>query len=427
MASLRKKDRSPFWYACFSMPDGIRTQRSTGVPYQGVERADFERLKETLTKLLGEEVTLPESAKGKVLSATDARRLAMRIASHFEDASREASAGGLTEARARKTIADIYAVANRDKMPSSNLDAYLDGWLSRKALEAGENTHTKYVGIVDRFKTFLGSRTQRDISAITAADITKWRDDMAGNLSVGTVNVALKIIRSAFAAARRDGLIDVNQAERVSILKRRRDAVERRPFTLDEVKSLLKVASEEWQGMILFGLYSGQRLGDLAALTWQNVDLQRQELRLVTEKTGRRAIIPLAMPLVRHLMTLPTSDDPAAPLFPKAFGTVERLGRASQLSNQFYDLLVSANLAKKKTHHVKEGEEKGRDAKRTLSKLSFHCLRHTATSLLKNAGVSDAVAMEFIGHDSAAVSRNYTHISAEALKGALASMPDVTV
>jgi integrase len=35
--------------------------------------------------------------------------------------------------------------------------------------------------------------------------------------------------------------------------------------------------------------------------------------------------------------------------------------------------------------------------------LPFHSLRHTATTLLKSAGVSDAVAREFIGHDSPTV------------------------
>ena len=55
----------------------------------------------------------------------------------------------------------------------------------------------------------------------------------------------------------------------------------------------------------------------------------------------------------------------------------------------------------------------------------FHSLRHRATSLLKSAGVSDAVAMEFIGHDSKSVSRQYTHIPTEMLKQAAAKMPDI--
>src|SRR5437588_1619964 len=117
-------------------------------------------------------------------------------------------------------------------------------------------------------------------------------------------NVAVKILRSAFAQARRDGLVDVNEAERVTLLKRR-DRFERRPFTIDELKRILEVADDEWRGMILFGLYTGQRLGDIATLTWQNLDLQRAELRLVTTKTGRRQAIPIAPPLFRFIESLP--------------------------------------------------------------------------------------------------------------------------
>ena len=61
----------------------------------------------------------------------------------------------------------------------------------------------------------------------------------------------------------------------------------------------------------------------------------------------------------------------------------------------------------------------GRDGKRKGNALSFHCLRHTATSLLKNAGVSEAVAMDIIGHDSRAISANYTHIEVAAKRKAV--------
>ena len=51
-----------------------------------------------------------------------------------------------------------------------------------------------------------------------------------------------------------------------------------------ELEAVLSVADPEWQSMILFGLYSGQRLMDIARLTWANIDLIRNELRLVTAK-----------------------------------------------------------------------------------------------------------------------------------------------
>jgi integrase len=92
------------------------------------------------------------------------------------------------------------------------------------------------------------------------------------------------------------------------------------------------------------------------------------------------------------------------------------------LSKEFYRILVAAGLVRKRTH---ESTGKGRSVRREQNDLSFHCLRHTATSLLKNAGVSDAVARDIIGHESVAVSRNYTHIDTTTKKRALDRLPDL--
>ena len=61
-----------------------------------------------------------------------------------------------------------------------------------------------------------------------------------------------------------------------------------------------------------------------------------------------------------------------------------------------------------------------------MNVLSFHSLRHSTTSLFKNAGVGEAITREFIGHDSPAVSRNYTHIETSALREAANKLPDIT-
>jgi len=65
--------------------------------------------------------------------------------------------------------------------------------------------------------------------------------------------------------------------------------------------------------MILFGLCTSQRLGDIAALTWQTIDLLSQEIRLTTGKTGRRQILPLVGPLLKFVKKLPASTNPATP------------------------------------------------------------------------------------------------------------------
>jgi integrase len=174
--------------------------------------------------------------------------------------------------------------------------------------------------------------------------------------------------------------------------------------------------------MILFGLYTGQRLGDIATLTKQNLDLESKEVRLTTGKTGRRQILPLAGPLLKFVKTLPASDNPAGSLFPRAHAVVQRQGRAGNLSNQFHKILVAAGFADKRSHH---STGKGRNVSREQNEISFHSLRHTATTLLKSAGVSDAVAREFIGHDSPTVSKQYTHIPTDTLRQAANKLPDI--
>jgi len=175
--------------------------------------------------------------------------------------------------------------------------------------------------------------------------------------------------------------------------------------------------------------HTGQRLKDLAELTWREVDLQKREVSLQTRKTKRRQIIPLSSALVAHLTSLPSSDNPDTPIMPRCAAT-----SGSTLSRQFGELLVLAGLIKRETSHHKpenkanKGNTKAqvkKDARRVQSEITFHSLRHTATSLLKNAGASDAVAREIIGHDSEAISRGYTHIETDTLRKAVDAMPDI--
>ena len=63
--------------------------------------------------------------------------------------------------------------------------------------------------------------------------------------------------------------------------------------------------------------------------------------------------------------------------------------------------MADAGLAEPRTPF----KGKGRDSRRAFNEISFHALRHTATSLMKNAGVSPAIVADIIGHDSPAIPR----------------------
>jgi integrase len=183
------------------------------------------------------------------------------------------------------------------------------------------------------------------------------------------------------------------------------------------------VADPEWQSLIKFGLYTGQRLADIASLTWSQVNLEQGEVRLVTRKTGKRILLPVTGALRAHIEQLPSSDNANDPLHPRAYATLRsQNGRSGTLSNAFVDLMIQAGLRQPRTH---QGTGKGRGGKRQGMDISFHSLRHSAVSILKDAGIPDSVVMEYVGHNSVAMSARYTSVGKESLAKAQEAMPEL--
>ena len=378
MASIRRKPNSSYWYACFYLPDGTRTQRST---------------------------------------KTTKREKALRIAIEWEEATRNK----ITEAQVRRVMSEIHKKIHGRPLASSSLADYRTQWLTRKKGETTARTHAAYKGALDGFIQFMEMRATDPIHFIQTADIAAWRDRESADRTAKTANNKLKALRAFFTAAWRDGLMQENPASKIGTLKT--EESNRRPFTLGELRKILSVANQEWRGMILTGLYTGQRLRDIALLTWAKVDLFRDEIALTTSKTKRRQILPIATPLKRALAELPSSDDPTAPVFPDAYHVAARTD-TSRLSQGFHGILVAAGFASPRPPKRKSASN-GRRAKRQQSEITFHSLRHTATSLLKNAGVSEAIAMDIIGHDSEAMSRHYTHVDTATKRAAVDKLPDL--
>ncbi|HEU5077804.1 MAG TPA: tyrosine-type recombinase/integrase [Opitutaceae bacterium] len=385
MASLRNFPGSPYFFACFTDATGRRVQRST------------------------------KQSK---------RRTAQAIADAWEKAAKLGSEKRLSEAQARRILSQIYETVNDEPLPSSTTSEFLTNWAAKRKLDTSPRTHQAYAQIVRDFLSSLGERASRDISQISKADVTKYRDSVLARTSKASANKAVKYLRVALGAAFKDGLSQDNAAAKVDVLRRvEEDRRGRRPFTIEEVKLLLDQATGEWRGLILFGFYTGQRLGDIARLRWTNVDLQKKEIHFRTKKTDRMMILPLHPVLQTLVEDLPTSDDPTAFLFPQSAPLASGVSGDSRLSQQFHSIMVSAGLAEKRT---KDATGEGRAQRRNASEVSFHSLRHTATSLLKNAGVSEAITMDIIGHDSKAVSRHYTRVEEQTKRDALSKLPHLS-
>lgn len=369
----------------------------------------------------------PETQTSKRLfrsTKTRDKKQALEICRTWHKAALTARSGKLSVDAAREVIArgvrDVFTATSVESLPSDSIRSWCETWLQTKLIETEESTHERYKPIIDQFLEFLGAKSNRDLSTLQASDIARFRDRVAKERARATANLNLKVLRVCLGEAVRQGLLTINPAVRVKLLKSSKES-KRRPFTLSEIKRILKACGDntEWRGLILFGLYLGQRLGDLATLTWRAVNLESGEIAFTTRKTGRRIVLPLMQPLIDYLSELPASDNPNAYIFPRAASAK----RTASLSNQFREILSDAGLVEPRGH---QSTGKGRSSAREMSEISFHSLRHSAVTMLKASGLSDFIAREIVGHESAAVSRQYTHLSTEDLRNAMQRLPDVT-
>ena len=374
MASIHKDPRgkSPYWYCAFVLADGRRAFRST--------------------------------------KQTD-RKKAWDVARALEKANEKARAGELTEVAVRKLLSDILESVGQKPLTPETPRSFFTSWLAGKEISTKPGVYRLYNMVSTRFLEFLGERADKALGTITPGDIAAYRDARLGcdGVSVGTLLLDFRIIKSVFSSARRQGLLLHSPAEAIELPANK--PLERDVFSADEIRALLTVASPEWQTAILAGYYLGARLSDAVNLRWDCVDLSRGLVHYTQGKTDRKVLAPIHQDLETQLLAIAGSDNPGGYLCPilAKTRTNGRLG----LSAQFKRLMQAAGV----------DPQEVQSARNKFSRKSYHSLRHSFTSHLANLGVSADVRMKLVGHKTLDVHQRYTHVELEPLRAAIAALP----
>lgn len=176
------------------------------------------------------------------------------------------------------------------KTVSALIDAYLESqdFATRRA-----RTRSDYEKIAKRIDREFGDMPQAALADRRARGaFLKWRDDLAKR-SLRQADYAWTVLARILSWARGRGMIDVNPCERGGRLYSgvRADKV----WRAEEEAALLAVASGPLALAFLMAVWTGQRQGDLLALTWAAYDGAR--IRLRQSKTGRYVVIPVGAPL----------------------------------------------------------------------------------------------------------------------------------
>ena len=377
MASLWKREHSPYWFACFTGPHGERVKKST--------------------------------------KQTDKKK-AMAICLEWSRVSDQGRRGALTEVQARKVISEIVEKTIGEPLEFHTVQVWLETWVAGKEQTKAVKTAVRYRQVIRNFLAHLGKRAQLNISHIEVRDLQTFRDaELASGKSKRTCNLALKVVGGAFNAARRQGFIANNPAEALKSLPEQ--GPEKDTFSAEHIAALLAVATADWKGAILFAFYTGARLLDVATMRWDNIDLPSRLIRFIPLKTGKLVTIPLHEDLESLLLELPSPDHGAAFVFPSLAKKSARVsGGEHGLSSTFKRLMKKAGVV---GSVAREAKGKGR----ATSSLSFHSLRHSFNSAMANAGVSQEVRQKLTGHSSPEMNKIYTHHELDSLRAAIAVLP----
>ncbi|MBK1833338.1 tyrosine-type recombinase/integrase [Roseibacillus ishigakijimensis] len=383
MAFLRTKPNSKYFIAAWYDETGTRCERST-----------------------------------KLEAKQKNRRQAQRIAEEFEDASKMRRSAK----QMKRVISDLHQRLTGDEIPTMTVRRYLSLFLERKSGETSEGTYRAYKKSLTDFIDWLADQADQDLSEVTSSDIARYRNHLRERVAESTVTNKTKALRAFFTAAQKDGLCLEEPTSNLKLSRKAastKNADQRRAFTEDELRLLLRNIDGEWKSMVLFGIYTGQRLGDLATLRWPCIDIASATLSIRTRKTSRAVRIKISPDLMANIREQQGSHPEF--VHPTLGAIYEKHG-SSTLSNQFSSLLADCGLREKVSHRATKS---GRDHIRQASKLSFHSLRVTAVSFLHAQGIPAAIVQEWVGHDSVDVHRVYVRLGDEAMEKASASLPSL--
>jgi integrase len=296
--------------------------------------------------------------------------------------------------------------------PRLQLGTFLESWLVAVEPNLRPQSWRRYRQLMlDHVAPALGGRPlirlePEDLQQLYAAKIRE-------GLSPATVRMVHFILHRALRDAVRWGRCGHNPADLVDPprLPRKEAAV----LGLDEVRAVLQAAAgHQFELLFRVALKTGLRRGELLALRWRDIDLDRGLIivrgtlqptpsgsaPLVAEpksSSSRRALAiddDLLERLGMHRTTwASTWDGDGNPPGPEDFVFVSATGRPISPSS----LLLSW----------------GRLLRRTgLAHMPFHATRHTAATLMLGAGVSPRVASERLGHATVAMTLDrYSHVS----------------
>ena len=246
-----------------------------------------------------------------------------------------------------------------------------------------------------------GQMNIETLEQLTEVVLDRYIEANRKRLAVRTLNAQVAALKTMLNWARKASIIRDNPlADRGRVGK---PATTRRVLDVEEVQALLAASPEPYGSIWLAFLTTGLRRGELAALTWQVVDLRARTITVLAEtsKSKRQRDVPIVPELHERLLAIRSAaQDPLGHVFLNSRNRPWN----HNLRHRLRRCLALADI--------------------TTGDVTLHTLRHTFATHLLLRGANPKVVSELLGHASIQITFDtYGHVMPQDKWDAIAILP----
>lgn len=321
----------------------------------------------------------------------------------------------------REVKEKLYTVISEKKQPvfvpkeERNFEDVLNLWMDNNRIRLKKATVTKYQNLIDTHimpelgKVKLSKIDATQINAFLMHKLENGRLDGKGGLSPSYVRSMMLVIHAVVKFAVDEQMMEtlktpickpVLEKKEISILN-----TENRKKLEDYLKTELDLTKTG----ILLSLYMGLRIGEICALSWNDVDLENRIVHVRhtvarvknTEETGKSTMLIIDTPKTKaSVRDIPITQN-ILPILKTLFETSTSEYVISDTEN-----FVNPRTFEYRYHKILD--------KCGIESVNYHILRHTFASRCIEVGVDVKSLSEILGHANVSVTLNtYVHSSME--------------
>jgi len=275
---------------------------------------------------------------------------------------------------------------------------FIDTYLAQAKADKKERSIIREEGLFNNWiKDIMGNIPMKDIASFTLEKLKKVMAEK--KQSPRSIEYCLAVIRQVFNVARRLGCYQ-GESPTANVKKPKVDNGRMRYLTRKEAEALLaalKEKSPDVYDMTILALFAGLRFGEIASLTWQDIDLTKGTLTIRDAKAGSR--YAFLTPQGADMLKNRPQGKPSDYVF-----TDKKGKKLTKISHSFFRAVDDLKL------------NAGIDDPRL--QICFHSCRHSYASWMIEQGADLYTVQKLLGHKTNIMTQRYAHLSENRLRDA---------